>query len=103
MILGIDIGGTKTSVCAGGADGKILLARRMESHPERGPGNWMERLFAMADQMLAEAEIDLRQIRTVGISAPGPLSVRSGVLLSPPTMTGWETVPIVAPIKKHFA
>ena len=103
VILGIDIGGTKTSVCAGDADGRICLSARMPSFPEHGPEDWMKRLFALADRTLTVAGIELAQIRAIGISAPGPLSVRRGALLSPPNMTGWATVPIVEPVREHFS
>ncbi|HNR94329.1 MAG TPA: ROK family protein [Kiritimatiellia bacterium] len=102
MILGIDIGGTKTSVCAGDADGRILFSARMPSLPERGPDDWMKRLFRLAQEVLAESGIDLTDVRSIGISAPGPLSVQRGALLSPPNMTGWETVPVIAPVQDHF-
>ncbi|MGD9872875.1 MAG: ROK family protein [Kiritimatiellia bacterium] len=99
MILGIDIGGTKTAVCAGGTDGEVIISKRMPSRTERGPDDWMDRVLALADEVLNESG---GHIDAVGISAPGPLSVKQGALLSPPNMTGWKTVPIVEPLRRHF-
>ena len=49
----------------------------------------------MIEALVAEAGRTLDELSVVGISAPGPLSAKSGTLLNAPNMTGWDEVPIV--------
>ncbi|MFA5044258.1 MAG: ROK family protein [Kiritimatiellia bacterium] len=93
-ILGIDIGGTKTSVCVGAESGQLALKRRMATCPENGPDKVLERIVALAREVMAQsgrADID-----TVGLAAPGPLDVKRGAMLAPPNMPGWDFVPVVS-------
>lgn len=100
--LGIDIGGTKTAVCVGRADGSILASRRMPTLPERGPADWRPRMLDLARGVLAESGLRLDQIDAVGISSPGPMSVARGVMLAPPNMRGWVDVPVLDWVERAF-
>ncbi|MBN1269136.1 MAG: ROK family protein [Kiritimatiellae bacterium] len=101
-ILGIDIGGTKTSVCVGDAHGKIFGSRRMPTREEDGADAWFGRLKELTAGMLAEAGVDEAKIAAVGVAAPGPLSVKRGLLLSPPNMPRWVDVPIQKMLDARF-
>jgi glucokinase len=102
-ILGIDIGGTKTSVCTADRSGRIRHAQRMPSEAQRGPQDWLERTVELCHRVMDEAAMKDEDVEMVGISAPGPLSARTGTLLNAPNMTGWEEVPIVEMLSQHFA
>lgn len=93
-ILGIDIGGTKTSVCVGTESGKLLLARRMTTHPEEGPDKVLGKIMTLAREVMAQS--GLTDVGAVGIAAPGPVDVKRGALLAPPNMPGWDFVPVVS-------
>lgn len=92
--LGIDIGGTKISVCVGTNDGKIITAKRMPTNPETGPTDAMERMAELCVDTLAEAGCNINDISMAGIAAPGPLDSAKGLLLSPPNLPGWDKVPL---------
>ena len=47
-----------------------------------------------AKQCMAEVGAQTQQILACGIAAPGPLDVRSGMLLNPPNFPSWRNVPI---------
>jgi glucokinase len=94
-ILGIDIGGTKTSICIGNPDGTIHVSQRMRSFPERGFEDYVQRMTALAHEVLDQHGITLDEIDAIGISAPGPLSTAKGELLCAPNMEGWINVPIL--------
>lgn len=91
-ILGIDIGGTKTSICIGDCAGKILCQDRLPTRPERGPELVLNDIAAMAKTLLKQC--NLAAPDAIGIGAPGPVNVRAGLLLSPPNMPGWDRVPL---------
>lgn len=101
-ILGIDIGGTKTAVCLAHPNGTVVQERRMPSLPERGPEDWLERSRELVADLLEGAGLAMERVAVTGISAPGPLSTRTGALLNAPNMTGWEEVPVVEMFRRFI-
>ncbi|MBD3334096.1 MAG: ROK family protein, partial [Candidatus Eisenbacteria bacterium] len=98
-ILGIDVGGTKTAVCAGTEEGKILASQRMTTPGVEKIDAYFDDLFALCGTVLDDAHLILPDIDAVGISAPGPLDARRGMLLAPPNNPGWIDIPIVERIR----
>ncbi|MBD3334127.1 MAG: ROK family protein [Candidatus Eisenbacteria bacterium] len=98
-ILGIDVGGTKTAVCAGTEKGRILSSRRMTTPAVERIDAYFDELLALCDAVLSDALLTLQDVAAVGISAPGPLDARRGVLLAPPNNPGWIDIPIVERIR----
>ncbi len=91
-ILGIDIGGTKTSVCAGNNKGDIFASSRMPTACG-SPQQYLGTLGALCQAVMQKAGIQKQHISAVGISAPGPLDVKRGMLLTPPNLPalhGWQ-------------
>ncbi|MDZ4199511.1 MAG: ROK family protein [Kiritimatiellia bacterium] len=102
-LLGLDLGGTKTSVSLGDETGSIRCSRRIPTRPAEGPGVWLERARALMDETLAEAGVTPGQLGAAGLSVPGPMSVSRGMLLAPPNMIGWRDVPVLDPVARHLS
>jgi len=94
-LLGIDIGGTKTAICIGNEDGKILASARTPTLIADSMDSYLKAIRTTCDTVLKQAGMKLADIDAIGISAPGPLSVPTGTLLAPPNNPGWKNVPIV--------
>ncbi len=94
-LLGIDIGGTKTSVCVGDEAGHLFASRRIPTGTPDGPEVCIGRIVALAREVMAKAGVPIAQIEAIGISSPGPVSLREQVMLEPPNMKGWVNVPLV--------
>jgi len=102
-LLGIDIGGTKTAVCVGTAEGRILAFRRMASLSGDYLDDYFRELGDLCRLVLSAAELDqANPLEAVGISAPGPLDCTRGVLLAPPNNPGWTEVPVVERLAPLF-
>lgn len=86
QVIGIDIGGTKISVCLGDSEGRILSSRRIETQPLGGANKGLP---AIAKE-IEELDVDWSQIGAIGISSPGPVSSKEGMMLAPPNLKGWE-------------
>jgi glucokinase len=93
--LGIDIGGTKSAVCVGTADGTILCSKRIPTRSPEGYETGIGRIVELAKEVVADAKISLADIAAVGISAPGPVSLKQQLMLEPPNMKGWKNVPLI--------
>lgn len=94
-ILGIDIGGTKTSVSIGSDDGQILATERMPSATSNTIEHYERDLANLCASVLNQVGLPKLSFAAAGISAPGPLDVKRGVLIAPPNLPAWHDVPIV--------
>ena len=101
-ILGIDIGGTKTSVCIGDETGQIRDSSRMPTGAEDGPERCIRRTVDLALDLLRKNTLILDGIAGIGVSAPGPVSLREQMMLEPPNMKGWKNVPLVKMFETAF-
>lgn len=101
-ILGIDIGGTKTSVCVGNTDGDVRAHSRFDMLDVPSVDDYMPRVAHAAQLALDQAGLSMGAIERIGISAPGPLSVARGVIMQPANNPGWSDVPIVALAEAAF-
>ena len=101
-LLGIDIGGTKTSVCVGTDAGVIRASKRMSSRTEGALDPYFADLAALCREVMQQAGVTLADIRAVGISAPGPLDVKKGILIAPPNNPGWRDVPVVEITRRNL-
>lgn len=95
--LALDIGATKLAVALVRADGAVERVERAPTRRDEGPDAVLERLFALAARVLAEAAPE-----AVGIACGGPLDTRTGVLLGPLHLPGWDHVEIVRLARERF-
>jgi glucokinase len=102
LLLGLDIGGTKTVVVLARATGEILAESRLE---DWATGAWesdIETLVNHSQVLMRGSGLDLSALHAVGISAPGPLNIDTGVVLEAPNIRGWVNVPIVQKLWEAF-
>ena len=92
--LAIDLGGTKTAVSVGRADGQLGPEHRMPTEADHDPLRWRDRLAVLIAEAMAEAGLRPDQMATVGLAVPGPMSVTQGRILAPPNMPAWRNVPV---------
>jgi len=93
VLIGVDIGGTKTAVCAAAASGEILDRR---SFATAGPSDTIKMMVSAARAMAGRAE-------AIGISCGGPLDWQRGLILSPPNLPGWDHVAIAEQLSKALS
>ena len=98
LYIGIDIGGTKTAVCAGSGSGEILEKKSFPT--DRNPETARNNIFTGCGSLLAKYG---GNAAAIGISCGGPLDSELGIIQSPPNLPGWDNVPIVAMLKERFS
>lgn len=108
-ILGLDIGGTKTSVLLGRCDIRaskppVILAK--ETFPTYAPGDGFAECF---ERICSKAEATHRQADEMGtpvdgisVSIGGPLDIERGIILSPPNLPGWDRIPLKQLLAERF-
>lgn len=90
-LLGIDIGGTKTALCIGTDQGRILAGRRIPTDPHR-PDHTLARALETVRELLGECALDIGEIDAIGISSPGPMCSRRRMILETPNLPGWSGI-----------
>jgi glucokinase len=101
QLIGIDIGGTKCAVVWGDDSGKIIDKIRFDSRTsERGPA----KILAEIDQSIRELvnRHGKDNLAGIGISCGGPLNSKTGRILGPPNLPGWDDVAIVDDLQKKW-
>jgi glucokinase len=102
LLVGIDIGGTKTAVLLSSAPPEVIVRRQFATCPEQGPERAIELIKSGIHEMLAERGAAASEIARVGISCGGPLDRVQGIIQSPPNLSTWDNVPIKAIIEREF-
>lgn len=91
LLVGLDIGGTKSATLIGDADGHV---HARQEFPTTSPEETVGRLIELAKDLCTD-----ECPAACGIACGGPLSSREGLILSPPNLPGWDRVPVVQMVR----
>lgn len=96
--IGIDVGGTKCAVIRGKVGQGIEIEEkiRFETKSWMGPQYALDGIFVGVDKLWTA------RVQAIGVSCGGPLDADKGVVLSPPNLPGWNTVPITDMLGERF-
>lgn len=95
-LVGIDIGGTKLAVSLGDDQGVIQRRSRRPIEASGEPEADVARIAGDVRTLLRDAGVAREDVAAIGVSAPGPVDVERGILVDPPNLPGWGTVPLAA-------
>ncbi|MEM8727714.1 MAG: ROK family protein [Chlamydiota bacterium] len=101
-LIGIDIGGTKVSICLGDGEGKIYASNRIATSTLGGPDTGLLKLVELVKHLIRSEGLEVRAIKGVGLAVPGPVSTQTGSVLNPPNMPQWVNVPIVRYLRERL-
>ena len=101
-LVGVDIGGTKCAVTLGLQDGENIEIADKLRFPTRKVDETIGEIQANIREILGRNNLSCKDIRAIGISCGGPLDSRTGVILSPPNLPGWDNIPIVKILSEAF-
>ena len=100
LILGIDIGGTKSTVLIGTKTGQVLRRYSFATGVERGFEYSFGNIVQQAGELRTAWEQGSDVIEMVGVSIGGPIDLKAGHLLNPPHLPGWENFAIKAELSR---
>jgi glucokinase len=100
-LVGVDLGGTK--ILAGVFDERLncLGRSKISTKAQRGPDAVIERVVRCIRDAVDECDLDFRQVRGIGIGAPGASDPETGRVLFAPNLV-WENVPLKKDLEKHL-
>ncbi|NUB45249.1 ROK family protein [Fertoebacter nigrum] len=98
--LAVDLGGTDLRAALVARDGRVLAHAAEPTRARAGPEAVIAQIAALAGRVMAERP-GLRPIG-MGIGAPGPLDPLAGLMIAPPTLDGWQNVPLAARLRERL-
>jgi glucokinase len=105
-LIGLDIGGTKCAVILGKVEDndKIHLVDKLVymTKDKPRPDDMINQLHEGIGLVMLKHKLTANEITGIGISCGGPLDSRTGIIMSPPNLPGWDNVHIVDIFKERF-
>lgn len=94
LVLAIDLGGTKIVTALVDRKGRIISRDRRETEARKGLSAVVGRMIDAVSKVTKGDGATVGEITVVGIAAPGPIDVESGLVTTPPNLPGWKDVPL---------
>jgi len=100
-LVGVDLGGTK--ILAGVFDHQLTCKGRnkISTKPERGPEQVIERIARCVRDAVDECDLDMKQIKGIGLGAPGAVDFPTGRVIFAPNLQ-WQDVPLKKILEKEL-
>ena len=98
--VGVDLGGTK--ILAGVFNAKLELkgSTKLSTKADRGVDAVIERIARCVKEAVDECDLELAQVRGIGIGAPGAVDTEAGRVIFAPNLPGWKDVPLKKNLEK---
>lgn len=90
--LAFDLGGTDLRAALVTRDGAVRQALTVATQATGGVTAILNQMTGLADQLLTTEPKS--KIVGIGLGAPGPLDPAAGLMIAPPTLPGWQDVPV---------
>ena len=101
-IIGVDVGGTKCAVTYGQKEGFELHIREKIRFATTDVDETIANIVRAVDAVMRKNGVTAGNTAAIGVSCGGPLDSRTGVVMSPPNVPGWDNIPIVKLLGDRF-
>jgi glucokinase len=102
FVIGVDLGGTKIFSGVFSSSLECVATTKVSTKAQRGTDAVIERIVRSVQDVVDEADLDLKQIGALGIGAPGAVDGDSGTVIFAPNLPGWKDVPLKKELEKHL-
>jgi glucokinase len=100
LFLGVDIGGTKVAAGLVTPRGEILSKVRVPMVSNASAGAGLAAVEAAITAALDAQPKRRGSVVAIGVSSPGPLDPRRGIVINPPNLKCWKNFPLAEKIAK---
>ena len=103
--IGIDIGGTKCAIVTAKIENNVPIIKyksKINTKDFSSPIDTIDYLCNDLLDYLKKNNKDIKSFKAVGISCGSPLDSKTGYILSPPNLPGWDEVPVVKLVKDRL-
>lgn len=102
VIIGVDLGGTNIKTAIVSEDRQIIAKESRPTVASDGPEAIMDLMAECVTDLMRANGMDMSQALAAGFGAPGPMNWQTGVVFSPPNLSGWKDVPLAAEMNKRL-
>lgn len=100
-IVGIDLGGTKISCAVADLDGQVISQNTVPTNAHEGEVSVLNRIIMSVQTVLKNADINIDNIKAIGVGSPGPLDTKTGVIITTPNLP-FKNFNLINPLKEKF-
>ncbi|MBD8059871.1 ROK family protein [Cellulomonas sp. JH27-2] len=90
VVLAVDLGATHSRLALTDLAGQVLAEHAEQIAIAEGPGPVLDRVAAVAAELLTAAGRPSSDLVSVGVGLPGPVEHSTGRPINPPIMPGWD-------------
>ncbi|MFC1496376.1 ROK family protein [Candidatus Margulisiibacteriota bacterium] len=99
FIIGVDLGGTKIAAALATLKGKIKKEMEFPTDAGKGPQAVIKNVARAISEV---AGPNLKQVKAIGIGAPGAVLYDKGIVTYPPNLPGWKEINLKKILEKEF-
>lgn len=100
-LVGVDLGGTKILAGVFTTSLKCVGRSKMSTKAERGPEAVIERIAHCVQDAVDECDLNLKQVKGVGIGAPGSVDAENGKVMFAGNL-GWKDIALKKELEKQL-
>lgn len=93
-VMGVDIGGTTVRVALADLNGNIVGKKFVTLGSDRTPKRLAKLISSAVADMRRRHHIPPKKLLALAVGAPGITDVQSGIVVSAPNLSGWDSVPL---------
>jgi len=101
-VVGVDMGSTHIIALVADFSATVIREKEINVDIKNGPDECLPLLDRVVQQVVAEAGLQMIDIKAIGIGVPGPVVISKGMVSAPPIMPGWDDVPIRAIMEEKW-
>ncbi|MEN9677457.1 MAG: hypothetical protein RIS76_3353 [Verrucomicrobiota bacterium] len=101
LYIGVDLGGTKILAGVFSSQLRLLQTAKLSTKAERGFSAVVDRIDRCVRDAVDEADMNLKQVRAVGIGAPGAINPENGEVIFAPNLD-WRDAPLKKELEKRL-
>jgi len=99
-LVGVDLGGTKILAGVFTPQFKTLGKTKSSTKADRGPDAVIERVAKCIQDAVDECDLEMDQIRGIGIGAPGAVDTETGKVIFAPNLPDWHDITLKKDLEK---
>ncbi len=94
LFVGVDVGGTNVKIGVVDDDGQTVAETKFPTQPNKSPELAFEQAKRELDQLITAADFTWDDVAVAGLGTPGPMDIKSGLILTPTNLPGWHNFPV---------
>ncbi|MGH7948577.1 MAG: ROK family protein [Candidatus Binataceae bacterium] len=101
--IGVDMGGTNIRCAAVSPEGRVLIMTRAPANARAEADTVTANIIARVDELERTASArGWGRASAIGVAVPGPLDLRTGVVLAAPHVAAWRSFPLKEKLERRL-